>query len=123
MENFFQVINERMIMEAEIIAGLLGNRSAFTKKYMRFISEDKKTTCEECKKYDKMVFAANDINKPTIPIHPNCRCYYQILYILIQLKKLQSSVSMNREPAFQEKLFMVGKNCWKNWKPDTLPEQ
>ena len=68
-------------MEAEIIAGLLGNRSAFTKKYMRFISEDKKTTCEECKKYDKMVFAANDINKPTIPIHPNCRCYYQILYL------------------------------------------
>ena len=51
------------------------------KKYLRFISEQSQNTCEECKKYDKMVFDENDPSKPAIPIHPNCKCRYKILYI------------------------------------------
>lgn len=69
-------------MEAEDINRALAEITEYkTKKYLRFISEKSKTTCEECKKYDKMVFAEDDPSKPAIPIHPNCKCHYKTLYI------------------------------------------
>ena len=55
------------------------------KKYLRFISEQSQNTCEECKKYDKMVFDENDPSKPEIPIHPNCKCHYKTLNLDITL--------------------------------------
>ena len=69
-------------MDAEDINRALAEITEYKmKKYLRFISEKSKTTCEECKKYDKMVFAEDDPSKPQIPIHPNCKCHYKTLYI------------------------------------------
>ena len=73
-------------MEAEDINRALAEITEYKmKKYLRFISEKSKTTCEECKKYDKMVFAEDDPSKPAIPIHPNCKCHYKTLYLDITL--------------------------------------
>ena len=69
-------------MDAEYINQELSKLTLYRRgKYLRFISEKSKTTCEECKKYDKMVFAEDDPSKPKIPIHPNCKCHYKTLYI------------------------------------------
>ena len=73
-------------MEAEDINRALAEITEYKmKKYLRFISEKSTTTCEECKKYDKMVFDENDSSKPKIPIHPNCKCRYKILNLDITL--------------------------------------
>ena len=73
-------------MEAEDINRALAEITEYKmKKYLRFISEKSKTTCEECKKYDKMVFAEDDPSKPAIPIHPNCKCHYKTLNLDITL--------------------------------------
>ena len=73
-------------MDAEDINRALAEITEYKmKKYLRFISEKSKTTCEECKKYDKMVFAEDDPSKPAIPIHPNCKCHYKTLNLDITL--------------------------------------
>ena len=73
-------------MEAEDINRALAEITEYKmKKYLLFISEKSKTTCEECKKYDKMVFAEDDPSKPAIPIHPNCKCHYKTLNLDITL--------------------------------------
>ena len=73
-------------MEAENINQELSKLNLYRwGKYLRFISEKSKTTCEECKKYDKMVFAEDDPSKPKIPIHPNCKCHYKTLNLDITL--------------------------------------
>ena len=73
-------------MDAEYINQELSKLTLYRwGKYLRFISEKSKTTCEECKKYDKMVFAEDDPSKPAIPIHPNCKCHYKTLNLDITL--------------------------------------
>ena len=73
-------------MEAENINQELSKLNLYRwGKYLRFISEKSKTTCEECKKYDKMVFAEDDPSKPAIPIHSNCKCHYKTLNLDITL--------------------------------------
>lgn len=73
-------------MDAEDINRALAEITEYKiKKYLRFISEKSQNTCEECKKYDKMVFAKDDPSKPKIPIHPNCKCHYKTLNLDITL--------------------------------------
>ena len=73
-------------MDAEYINQELSKLTLYRwGKYLRFISDKSKTTCEECKKYDKMVFAEDDPSKPAIPIHPNCKCHYKTLNLDITL--------------------------------------
>ncbi len=73
-------------MEAEDINRALAEiTECKMKKYLRFISEKSQNTCEECKKYDKMIFAEDDPSKPQIPIHPNCKCHYKTLNLDITL--------------------------------------
>lgn len=33
-------------------------------------------TCNKCQKYDGKSFDVNDKNRPTVPLHPRCRCCY-----------------------------------------------
>ena len=73
-------------MDAEDINRALAEKTEYKmKKYLRFISEKSQNTCEECKKYDKMVFTEDDPSKPAIPIHPNCKCHYKTLNLDITL--------------------------------------
>ena len=83
-------------MGAEAIVRALGDMSTHIKKYVRFISEKSQNTCEECKKYDKMVFDENDPSKPKIPIHPNCKCYFKSFYLSTKLTTAKFRVPVKR---------------------------
>ena len=46
---------------------------------VRFVSEQGESSCDACLKYHKQIFEENDKNRPKLPIHPNCRCKYELL--------------------------------------------
>lgn len=48
-------------------------------RYVRFVAETGKRTCNACQRYDGRIFAESDTNKPHLPIHPNCRCRYELV--------------------------------------------
>ena len=48
-------------------------------KLVKFISDKGPNSCKECLKHHGEVFRADDPNKPELPIHPNCRCKYELL--------------------------------------------
>ena len=48
-------------------------------KLVKFISDKGPNSCKECLKHHGEVFRADDSNKPELPIHPNCRCKYELL--------------------------------------------
>ena len=48
-------------------------------KLVKFISDKGPNSCKECLKHHGEVFRADDPNKPKLPIHPNCRCKYELL--------------------------------------------
>ena len=88
-------------MDAEDINRALAEITEYKmKKYLRFISEQSQNTCEECKKYDKMVFDENDPSKPEIPIHPNCKCRYKTLNLDITLTTAKFRVPVERTGFF-----------------------
>ena len=48
-------------------------------RYVRFVAETGKRTCDTCQRYDGRVFAESDTKKPRLPLHPNCRCRYELV--------------------------------------------
>ena len=48
-------------------------------KLVKFVSDKGPSSCEECLKHHGEVFQLDDPNKPELPIHPNCRCKYELL--------------------------------------------
>lgn len=48
--------------------------SGVVDKVMWVATLEANVTCSDCASLDGQIFDLNDVNKPTIPLHPNCRC-------------------------------------------------
>ncbi len=48
-------------------------------KLVKFISDKGPNSCKECLKHHSEIFRLDDPNKPVLPIHPNCRCKYELI--------------------------------------------
>ena len=48
-------------------------------KLVRFISDKGPNSCKDCLKHHGQIFCADTPDKPKLPIHPNCRCKYELL--------------------------------------------
>lgn len=48
-------------------------------KLVKFISDKGPNSCEACLKHHGEIFRLDDPDKPELPIHPNCRCKYELL--------------------------------------------
>ena len=46
---------------------------------VRFISDKGPNSCKDCLKHHGQIFCADAPDKPKLPIHPNCRCKYELL--------------------------------------------
>ena len=71
-------IQEReILMELDQIIQMLNGKTEI--KLVKFISDKGPNSCEECLKHHGEVFQLDDSNKPELPIHPHCRCKYELL--------------------------------------------
>ena len=71
-------IQERQIvMELDQIIQMLKGKTEI--KLVKFISDKGPNSCEDCLKHHGEVFQLDDPEKPELPIHPNCRCKYELL--------------------------------------------
>ena len=71
-------IQERQIvMELDQIMQMLKGKTEI--KLVKFISDKGPSSCEECLKHHGEIFQADDPDKPELPIHPNCRCKYELM--------------------------------------------
>ena len=48
-------------------------------KLVKFVSDKGPNSCEECLKHHGEIFQADNPDKPELPIHPNCRCKYELM--------------------------------------------
>ena len=48
-------------------------------RLVRFVSEQSENSCRDCLKHHNQIFEENDKDRPELPIHPNCRCKYELL--------------------------------------------
>jgi len=58
-------------------------------QYTKFVAERNGKTCDSCRRYHEKVFRKDDPRRPTLPIHPNCRCKYQDIPITSRSAELQ----------------------------------
>lgn len=42
-----------------------------------FRTEDDERVCDLCESYDGEEYEVDDPDRPTVPLHLNCRCYYE----------------------------------------------
>lgn len=52
-------------------------RSALFQSKVRFVTELDRKVCPVCQAFQGEVYEQDDVRKPDIPIHPNCRCHYE----------------------------------------------
>lgn len=64
-------------MELDQIMKMLKGKTEI--KLVKFISDKGPNSCEECLKHHGEIFQADDPDKPELPIHPNCRCKYELM--------------------------------------------
>ena len=64
-------------MEFDQIMQMLNGKTEI--KLVKFISDKGPNSCEACLKYHGEIFRLDDSNKPELPIHPHCRCKYELL--------------------------------------------
>ena len=64
-------------MELDQIMQMLNGKTEI--KLVKFISDKGPNSCEDCLKHHGEVFQLDDPEKPELPIHPNCRCKYELL--------------------------------------------
>ena len=64
-------------MELDQIIQMLKGKTEI--KLVKFISDKGPNSCEDCLKHHGEVFQLDDPNKPELPIHPYCRCKYELL--------------------------------------------
>ncbi len=48
-------------------------------KYVKFVTDKGKNSCEKCLQYHNQIFAEDNPEKPELPLHPNCRCKYEVV--------------------------------------------
>ena len=58
-------------------------------RYVRFVAENNGRTCDKCRCHHGKIYETTDPRRPTLPIHPNCRCKYQDIPITQESIKLQ----------------------------------
>lgn len=78
---------EKQKMDLERIKQILERISL--PHYTKFIAERNGKTCDSCRCYHEKVFRKDDPRRPTLPIHPNCRCKYQDIPITLRSAELQ----------------------------------
>ena len=46
---------------------------------VRFVSDKGPNSCKACLEHHGKIFRADAADKPQLPIHPNCRCKYEVV--------------------------------------------
>jgi len=64
-------------MELDQIIQMLKGKTEI--KLVKFVSDKGPNSCEDCLKHHGEIFQADDPDKPELPIHPNCRCKYELM--------------------------------------------
>ena len=64
-------------MDLDQIMQMLNGKTEI--KLVKFISDKGPNSCDACLAHHDEVFQADDPDKPELPIHPNCRCKYELL--------------------------------------------
>ena len=68
---------KEIVMDFEQIMQMLKGKTEI--KLVKFISDKGPNSCEACLKHHGEIFRLDDPDKPELPIHPNCRCKYELL--------------------------------------------
>ena len=71
---------------------------------VKFISDKGSNSCEDCLKHHEEIFRLDDPDKPKLPIHPNCRCKYELINnsnkntaMLIEHKQIVKNIVQNSD--------------------------
>ena len=64
-------------MELDQIMKMLNGKTEI--KLVKFVSDKAPNSCEECLKHHGEILQADDPDKAELPIHPSCRCKYELL--------------------------------------------
>ena len=72
-----KIKEKEIVMELDQIMKMLKGKIEI--KLVKFVSDKGPNSCEECLKHHGKIFQADDPDKPDLPIHPNCRCKYELM--------------------------------------------
>ena len=72
-----KIKEKEIVMELDQIMKMLKGKIEI--KLVKFVSDKGPNSCEECLKHHGEIFQADDPDKPDLPIHPNCRCKYELM--------------------------------------------
>ena len=72
-----KIKEKEIVMELDQIMKMLKGKIEI--KLVKFVSDKGSNSCEECLKHHGEIFQADDPDKPDLPIHPNCRCKYELM--------------------------------------------
>ena len=72
-----KIKEKEIVMELDQIMKMLKGKIEI--KLVKFVSDKGPNSCEDCLKHHGEVFQLDDPEKPELPIHPNCRCKYELL--------------------------------------------
>ena len=72
-----KIKEKEFVMELDQIMKMLKGKIEI--KLVKFVSDKGPNSCEECLKHHGEIFQADDPDKPDLPIHPNCRCKYELM--------------------------------------------
>ena len=62
--------------------------------WLVYVAEKSKTSCMKCQENHAKRYRSSDPSKPTLPIHPNCKCRYELLSKVSPDKITMRSVKM-----------------------------
>lgn len=62
-------------MELARIMSLLQASGLQTVRFYKIVGNNSTAACDKCLRFAGTVFAENDPDMPTLPLHPNCDCY------------------------------------------------
>lgn len=78
-------------------------RSALFVGRVRFVTEMDRKVCSICQAFDGEVYELDDVRKPDIPIHPNCRCHYEYVDEAPSSRKITAEEAEQRARAFRNR--------------------
>lgn len=76
-------------------------RSALIISRVRFVTELDRKVCVICRVYEGAVYELDDVRKPDIPLHPNCRCHYEYVDTPPSSRKITAEEAEARARAFR----------------------
>ena len=68
-------ITRRTHMDFEKIISEL--EAAQKEKFVKFVADKGANSCQRCLQQNGKIYEENDAEKPVLPIHPHCHCYYE----------------------------------------------